>query len=103
MHERYHSHDQIWAANDVGMEINHISNSVIPSLSWPLQLNHVLHISRAHKHLVSIHHFNIDNHTFIELHPYFFLIKDQITKKVLLRGPCRGGLYPLMSLSSPMQ
>jgi hypothetical protein len=63
------------------MDINYIGNSVIPSTFHPLHLNHVLHVPRAHKY--SIHHFNLDNHTFIELHPYFFLIKDRVTKRVL--------------------
>jgi hypothetical protein len=83
MHERYNDNDQIRAAC--------------------LHLNHVLNVPHAHKHLVSIHRFTLDNHTFIELHPYFFLIKDQVSKKVLLRGPCRGGLYPLPGVSSPAQ
>jgi hypothetical protein len=35
---------------------------------------------------------------------FFFFIKDQATRKVLLRGPCRGGLYPLpQHLPSPTQ
>jgi hypothetical protein len=50
--------------------------------------------------ILSLHHFNLDNHTFIKLHPFFFLIKDHATRKVLLRGPCRGGLYHLPQLSS---
>jgi hypothetical protein len=33
-------------------------------------------------------------HSF-EFHPDFFLVKDQVTKKTLLEGKCRGGLYPL--------
>jgi hypothetical protein len=33
----------------------------------------------------------------------FFLIKDQVMKRVLLRGPCRGDLYPLPSLHVPTQ
>jgi hypothetical protein len=85
------------------MDIDHIGKSAIPTSSRPLHLNHVLHVPRAHKQLVSIHCFTLDNHTFIELHPYFFLIKDQATKQVLLRGPCRGGLYPLLPLPSSTQ
>jgi hypothetical protein len=70
-HERYNGNDQVRAANGAGMVITHIGKSVIPSNSRPLHLNNVLHIPLAHKQLVSIHRFNLDNHTFIELHPYF--------------------------------
>jgi hypothetical protein len=103
MHDRYNGHDQIRAANGAGMEIVHVGKSVILTSSRSLHLNHISHVPHAHKHLVSIHRFNLDNRTFIELHSYFFLIKDHVTKKVLLRGPCRGGLYPLSRLSSPQQ
>jgi hypothetical protein len=34
----------------------------------------------------------------------FFLIKDRAMKKVLLHGPCKGGIYPLsMTLLSSLQ
>jgi hypothetical protein len=101
MHDRYHSNDQVKTVDGAGMHINRIGNSVIPTTHGPLHLTNVLHVPRAHKHIVSVHHFNIDNHTFIELHPYFFLIKDQVTRKVLLHGPCKGGLYPLPSSLPP--
>jgi hypothetical protein len=101
MHDRYHGNDQVQKADGVGMHINCISNYVIPTAHGPLYLTNILHVPRAHKHLVLVHHFNIDNHTFIELHPYFFLIKDQVTRKVLLDGPCKGGIYPLSSSLPP--
>jgi hypothetical protein len=95
LHDRYNGNDHIHAANGAGMDITHIGKFVMTTPSRPLHLNCVLHVPQAHKQLVSIHRFTLDNHTFIELHLYFFLIKDQATKNVLLRGPCRGGLYPL--------
>jgi hypothetical protein len=65
MHERYNGADQIRAANGAGMNITHVGKSVIPSPSRPLHLNHVLHVPRAHKQLIYVHRFNIDNHTFM--------------------------------------
>jgi hypothetical protein len=99
-----HSSDtaQSWAANGACMDIVHIGNYVFPSSTHPLQLNQVLHVPHAHKQLVTIHRFNLDNNTFFELHhPLFILIKDQVTRMVLLRGPSRGCPYPLPPLSSP--
>jgi hypothetical protein len=101
MHDRYHGSDQVKAANSTGVHINLIGHSIIPTTYRPLHLKNVLHVPRAHKHLVSTRRFNLDNHTFIELHPHCFLIKDQVTKKVLLQGPCSGGLYPIMSHLTP--
>jgi hypothetical protein len=71
MHERYNGNEQIWAANDIGMDIAHVGQSVIPTPSRSLHLNKVLHVPTAHKQLVSIHRFTLDNNTFIELHPHF--------------------------------
>jgi hypothetical protein len=103
MHDRYNGHDQIHAANGAGMEIVHVSKSILLTSTRFLHLDNVLHVPRTHKNLVYIYRFNIDNNTFIELHPFFFMIKDQVTRRVLLRGPYRGGMYPLMALSSPTQ
>jgi hypothetical protein len=47
------------------------------------------------KNLISVHRLTIDNSIFVELHPFFFLIKDQKTRRILLKGRCVGGLYPL--------
>jgi hypothetical protein len=104
MHERYTDNDQIRATNGAGINITHVGKSILPNPSHPLYLNQVLRVPHAHKQLMSIHCFNLDNHTFIELHHLFFLIQDQATRKVLLHSPCRGGLYPLpQHLSSPTQ
>jgi hypothetical protein len=104
MHERYTDNDQIKAANGAGMNITHVGKSIFPNPSHPLYLNNILHVPHAHKQLVSIHFFNLDNHTYIKLHPFIFFIKDQGTRKVLLPGSCRSSLYPLpQHLSSPTQ
>jgi hypothetical protein len=97
MHDRYNGNHQIHAANGVGIEISRIGKSIIPTPSRNFVLNNVLHVPTAHKNLISVHLFTLDNNTFIEFHPYFFLIKDRKTRKVLLHSPCKGGLYPLPS------
>jgi hypothetical protein len=95
MHEPYTSTDQIHAANCLGMGITQIGSSIVPTPTRNLVLNNVLHVSSTHKNLISVHRFTLDNNTFIEFYSYFFLIKDRKTRKVLLHGPCKGGLYPL--------
>jgi hypothetical protein len=86
LHDHYNSNNQIRVANGAGMDINHIGKSVVPTLSHPSHLNHVLHVPQAHKHLISIHRFILDNHTFIELHPYCFLIEDRAVKRCCFEG-----------------
>jgi hypothetical protein len=80
MQQQYNGNEQIQATNGAGMDIAHVGQSVITTPTRPLHLNQALHVSNAHKQLVSIHRFTLDNNIFIELHPYFFLIKDQVMK-----------------------
>ena len=65
-----------------------------------LHLKRVLYVPTTSKNLLSVHRFTLDNRVLIEFHPYFFLVKDLDTRRILLRGKCVGGLYPLISLSS---
>jgi hypothetical protein len=100
MHDTYSGHDQIHAANDSGMDITHIGNTIISTSTRDLVLQNVMHAPSTHKNLIFVHCFTLDNDTFIEFHPYFFLIKDRKMRKVLPHGPCKGGLYPLPSSTS---
>jgi hypothetical protein len=101
-HDRYHGNDQVHAANGVGMNITHIGESIIPTHDQNLHLKDVLLVPDAKKNLTSAHRLTSDNNTFVEIHPKFFCVKDQVTRKVLLDGPCKDGLYPFPepSLSS---
>lgn len=53
-----------------------------------------------HKNLISIHKFTHDNNVIIEFHPFFYLVKDQITGAMLICNRCKDGVYPAVALSS---
>jgi hypothetical protein len=80
------------------MNISHIGHSVLCTPHGSFDLNNILHVPNTSKNLLSVHKFTLDNHVFIEFHPFFFLIKDIKTRRVLFRGPCYGGLYPLVPM-----
>ena len=80
-----------------GLQITHTGHSTINTTAKNLVLKDVLHVPQISKDLLSIHKLAKDNGVFIEFHPYFFLIKDLVTERTLLRGRCRGGLYPIES------
>jgi histone deacetylase 1/2 len=82
------------------MHISHIGHSVLCTPHTSFNLNDILHVPSASKNLLSVHRFTLDNHVFIEFHPFFFVIKDQETRRILFIGPCYGGLYPLMPIST---
>jgi hypothetical protein len=98
MREKYTVPEQIHAASGGGMHIAHVGHSMLYTPTRHLMLKNFMHVPNSHKNLVSIHWFTRDNHMFIEYQPYFFLVKDPFTRKILLRGKCSGGLYPFPSL-----
>jgi hypothetical protein len=94
--EKYKGQEQVHNTNGAGMEISHIGQSFIRTPHKNLKVKNILHVPSTSKNLLSVHRLTLDNNIFIEFHPWFFLIKDQVTKKVLFRGRCRRGLYPLV-------
>jgi hypothetical protein len=99
-YEKYNGNDQVHAANGAGMNIDHVGNSIVQSYDQNLHLKNILHVPDASKSLISAHRLTKDNYAFVEIHPNFFCIKDQVTRRVLLDGPCEDGLYPLPTSSS---
>jgi hypothetical protein len=93
--DRYNGGEQIHTANGSGMDIKHIGRVICHTPEHKLFLNNVLHVPSTAKNLVSVHKLALDNLAYFEFHPNRFFIKDQTTKRTLLEGTCRGGLYPL--------
>jgi hypothetical protein len=93
--ERYTRGDQVQVANGAGLSISHVDHSSITGLNRPLYLNHVLYVPKINKHLISVRKLAIDNNAYVQLHLNFFLVKDQATNQLLLKGKCRNGLYTL--------
>jgi len=100
MREKYNGGDQIRMASDSGMNITHIGSLIVKNPMKNLHLKDVLHVPQTSKNLVSVHRFTLDNNVLIEFYPYFFLVKDLRTRRIILRGRCVGGLYPLISSPS---
>ena len=78
------------------MEIAHIGHLVLHTPHSSIELRNILHVPSSSMNLLSAHKVALDNNAFIEIHPFFFLIKDQATQQIMFRGPCHGGLYPLV-------
>jgi histone deacetylase 1/2 len=97
--ERYNGHEQVHVGNGAGLHISHVGSSSINTNANPLQLRNVLHVPRITKNLLSAHKLALDNEVFIEIHPYHFIVKDQLSRERLLQGRCEGGLYPIQSSS----
>jgi len=97
--DRYHGGDRIHTASGSGMEIKHIGHGVLHAPSTKLSLHNILHVPCANKNLVSANRIARDNNVFLKFHPDHFLVKEQSTKKRLLKGVCENGLYPVKPLN----
>jgi len=95
VHDKYIGGDQVHTTSGAGMAINHVGHNVLHSPIRNIHLNNILHVPHANKNLLSVNRLARDNNAFLEFHPNHFLIKEQVTRRTLLRGPCEGGLYPL--------
>jgi hypothetical protein len=96
--DKYLGNDQVHTPNGSGMAIDQVGHSTIRTPSRDLCLNTILYVPEASKNVVSVHRFTIDNHVFMELHPWYFLIKDRASKRVMHHNRVEKGLYSLKSL-----
>jgi hypothetical protein len=99
IHEPYNGRDQVHNASGQGMDIANIGHSVLQTPQCSLTLKNILHVPDATMSLLSAHKITLDNNAYIEIHPFFFLIKDKATQQTMFRGSCEGGLYPLVPVS----
>lgn len=80
----------------VWVTIKNIGQSVFPSpfeSSKIFTLKDLLHVPSITKNLLCVSKFALDNNVFFEFHSHSCFVKDQISKKVLLEGKLRNGLY----------
>ena len=58
------------------MEISHIGQSTVRIPTRDLHLKDILHVPDATKNLIFAYHLSTDNHTYLQVHPSFFLVKE---------------------------
>jgi hypothetical protein len=105
MKDAYNGNEQIYNTSGSGMRIEHVSESAIHTPYRDLRLKHVLHVPQATKNLASVHRIATDYNIFFELHPNFFFIKDWESRRTLIHGRSKGGMYmiPCASLAGVKQ
>ncbi|KAL5773723.1 hypothetical protein ACOSQ2_013647 [Xanthoceras sorbifolium] len=80
------------------LAIDNVGTSLVKSHTQPtqtLQMTNVLHVPQMTKNLLSISTFTRDNHVVAKFHDNCCVIKDKTSKKVLLQGTLKDGLYQL--------
>jgi hypothetical protein len=81
--------------NGGGLQIANTGSSLLSSSNTHFCLKNILHCPHASSNLLSIQKFWKDNHCYFILTATCFLIKDMLTKEILLQGPSDAGLYPI--------
>ncbi|GMY30157.1 CCHC-type integrase [Fagus crenata] len=103
VHSKYDGTDEVVIGDRSGLRVSHIGSLELHSPTRTFHLNDTLCVPSIRKNLIFVHHFTTQNNVFIELHPSFFLVKDQIMGAILLKGACENGVYTLSDslVSSP--
>ena len=91
--------DTVHTANGEGLPVSHIGNSIISTNVKPIQLKSVLHVPKLAQNLLSVHKLCLDNDCRIIFDAFRFWIQDKVTGRILYRGMCSNGLYPLPFVS----
>jgi hypothetical protein len=99
--DKYQGHDNVNTASGQGMKISHVGHSLVRTPTQNFHLRNILHVPHASKNLLSVHRFTYNNGLFIEFHPFFFLIKDQVTRRIIHRGWCVEGFIHSYHLWCP--
>ena len=63
--------------------------------SWSLHLTNVLHVPQITKNLISVAKFTQDNDVILEFDSHCCFVKDKKSRKILLQGSLKEGLYQL--------
>uniref|UniRef100_A0A2N9H307 Uncharacterized protein n=1 Tax=Fagus sylvatica TaxID=28930 RepID=A0A2N9H307_FAGSY len=97
--DEYQGSDHIRVGNGTRLPIKHIGTTQISTPTTTFRLNNVLHVPDISNNLLSVHKFTNDTRTLMEFHPSLFRVKDLATRRLLLQGPSKHGLYPFPPLS----
>lgn len=98
--EPYSGNENMTVGNGSTLPITHIGSASLPSSqnSKSLQLSNILFVPHITKSLLSISKFTQDNDVFLEFHSDCCFVKDKCTRRILLEGRIKDGLY-LLDLS----
>jgi hypothetical protein len=95
----YQVDENVIMGNEGGLHIANTSSSLVSISNSKFQLQNILHCPHASSNLLLIQKFCDDNHCFFILTATCFIIKDWLTKEILLQGPSEASLYPIKSSS----
>ena len=97
----YLGNDQIHVIDEAGLPIKSIGSTTLSTPANSFILNKLLHVPHIKKNLISASQFTSDNNVYFEFHSSFFLVNDEATRRILLRGEPKYDLYIFPTFMSP--
>jgi len=91
----FHGNDKVIVGNGGGLHITNTGSSIFATPTSKFLLTNILHYPSSSLNLLSIQCFCFDNNCYFILTTTHFFVKDLQTKKILLQGPSKAGLYPM--------
>ena len=76
--------EQVTVGNGKQLCISHLGTAKLPSSYSPPVLHQVYHTPKFSNNLISVKKLCSDNKVFVEFYATHFLVKDQVSKRVLL-------------------
>jgi hypothetical protein len=99
VHSEYDGTDEVVIGDGSGLRVLYTRSLAFHSPTRTFHITDTLCVPSIHKNLIYVHHFTLRNNVFIEFHPFFFLVRDQITRAVIFKGVCENGVYTLLKLT----
>ena len=96
----YEGSERVQVGNRVGMSIQHTGhfNMYSPSFNTSFILHNLLHVHSLTKNPMSVSQFAKQNKVFLEFHADTCFVKCQDSKKTLLQGFTKDGLYVFLDM-----
>ncbi|PKU80705.1 Retrovirus-related Pol polyprotein from transposon TNT 1-94 [Dendrobium catenatum] len=93
----YSGNSQVIIGNGHHLPIQHTGNGILPTPSGNLVLNNIHQVPNLSFNLLSIYQLTRDNNCTVSFNCHGYQIKDTMTNRILLQGPCHRGLYSVRS------
>ena len=93
IHSEYDGTNEVILGDGSGLTVSHIGSLALHSPHRTFTLRDTLCVLNIYKNLISLHHLTKQNNVFVEFHPFYFLVKDKISRAILLKGSCNNGIY----------
>lgn len=89
----------VLVGNGNTLQVTHTGKGLLPTPATVFNLSHILHTPHITHNLLSVHQFAKDNQCLLIFYSNGLVIQDKYSHRVLYKGPCHRGLYPIQNHS----